>query len=68
LDSGLDAVVVAHGRLLRRRADAHTKSNTDSKSKSNTDSYANAESRRRMQRDSNLDRDCDFYRRATREP
>jgi hypothetical protein len=67
LDSGLDAVVVAHGRLVRRRPHAHSSSNSDAHSYSRANSNSDAEPGHRMQRDSDLDRDRDLYRRAARE-
>jgi hypothetical protein len=70
LDSSLDAVVVAHGRLVRRRPHAHSSSNSDahsySRANSNSDAESNSNSGHRMQRDSDLDRDRDLYRRAAR--
>jgi hypothetical protein len=42
LDSGLDAVIVANGRLVYRRPNAD--SHTDAKSESNSNSNSNSES------------------------
>jgi hypothetical protein len=64
LESGLDAVVVERGRLLRRRPDAYA--NSGSYAYAGANSYADAESGHGMQRDSDLDRDRDLYRRTAR--
>jgi hypothetical protein len=70
LDPGLDAVLVAHGRIVYRQPDAHSYSASHADANSNTgaNSYTDAESGPRMQRNSDLDCDCDLHWRTAREP
>jgi hypothetical protein len=71
LESGLDAIVVAHGRLLYRRySDADADANADAWSYTHADTDtgadtdAHADSRPGMRRGSNLDCDRDLYWRS----
>jgi hypothetical protein len=74
LESGLDAIIVAHRRLVYRwyshaYADAHsdayawshTNADSDSDSDSDSDAHSDSDSRPGMRRGSNLDRDRDLY-------
>jgi hypothetical protein len=72
LESGLDAIIVAHRRLVYRwyshaYADAHSDAyawshtNADSDSDSDSDAHSDSDSRPGMRRGSNLDRDRDLY-------
>src|SRR5262249_2498984 len=65
---------MAHGRLVRRRPDAHSHSHSksspaDAYSRPDSDSRADSatESRLRLQRDSNVDPDRDLHGRPARE-
>src|SRR5262245_50765741 len=73
LESGLDAVVVVHGRIVHRRhAHSDTGVHSDTSVYSDTSAYSDTntdpEPGPGMQRGSDLDRDCDLYGWPAREP
>ena len=75
MESGLDAVFMAHGRIVhRRRANAYSNTRANSNTRADPDTRAHANSntdsdpRPGMQRGSDLDRDRDLYRWPAREP
>ena len=75
MESGLDAVVVAHRRLVRRRhANAYTGAYANSNTRSDAYTRAHADTNTDtkpgpwMQRGPDLDRDRDLYRWPAREP
>jgi hypothetical protein len=71
LESGFDAIVVAHGRFVRQRyphAHSHSDPWSDPHANTNTNTNTDAHSHARpgMRRGSNLDCDRDLYWRSAR--